>query len=192
MNGGNIGNHCDTDNLMTKETPWGTRVTINRALEKRFDEACDRAVEKNARRKRKGKSTWVPKRSDSYVCRAIRGSTAWSRHAYGAACDWFNRPYPEPVDVWGNTNSPPRWWARCFTKLGFSWGGTWISRKDYPHIEWSTGYVPVFKNPTTDRIKITVYKVVTSPARAKRILERHREAGWKGGKKKARKGGGNG
>lgn len=138
---------CTPSELTTYQTPWKKNkdeycvVTINKALLPKFKRACEKAHSKNKWRKRLGRSTYYPRRVDSYNCRKIRGSSAWSRHASGAAFDFFNKPYPEPVDVWGNTNSPPEWFANCFKKEGFTWGGDWTGRPDFPHIEWSSSVV---------------------------------------------------
>lgn len=129
---GSIGSPCSTANYNPYRTPWGLTVTVNKAVAPRFRAACDEAAN----------HPWKPKRIDSYVCRQIRGSSSWSRHAYAAAFDFFDRPYPEPVDVWGTGNSPPASFAAIFKKYGFSWGGDWSGRSDYPHIEWASSTVP--------------------------------------------------
>ena len=139
---GVIGSPCDASRLTSYTTPWGLTVTVNKAVERRFREACNKAFNKSKWRRRTGRKGWVPKRIDSYNCRQIRGSSSWSRHAYGAAWDFFDRPWPEPVDVWGNDNSPPEWFANCFKQYGFTWGGDWQSRPDFPHLEWSGSSVP--------------------------------------------------
>jgi len=123
---------CRPSERTTYTTPWGISVQVNKELLPRFREACERAS-RNSR--------WKPRRIDSYNCRAIRGSTRYSRHAYAAAWDFFDRPWGQPVDVWGSANAPPADFARCFEALGFTWGARWTSRKDYPHIEWSANTV---------------------------------------------------
>lgn len=130
-----VGGPCDPDNLTQYATPWGLRVTVNKAILPRFRAACEEAAG----------HPWKPKRIDSYNCRQIRGSTSWSRHAYACAFDMFDKPYPEPVDVWGNGNSPPPSFAEIFERYGFTWGGRWTGRPDYPHIEWSDSTVPDYE-----------------------------------------------
>lgn len=137
-----IGNPCLPVNFASYKTPWGLTVTVHKAVLPRFKKACRKARRHSAWRRSIGRPGWKPRRIDSYNCRQIRGSSSWSRHAYACAWDFFDRPWPEAVDVWGNKNSPPPWFARIFKRYGFTWGGDWTSRKDYPHIEWSLGYVP--------------------------------------------------
>ena len=139
---GAIGAPCDRDRLTSYKTPWGLTVTVNKAVLPRFKKACEKAHAKSKWRRRTGRKGWTPRRIDSYNCRQIRGSSAWSRHAYGAAWDFFDKPWPEPVDVWGDGNSPPAWFARVFEQHGFTWGGRWTTRPDYPHVEWRTSTVP--------------------------------------------------
>lgn len=112
------------------ETPWGIRVRCHRLVADRFLYACRLAV---------SASEWRPKRIDSYACRAVRGTNTTSLHAYALAWDFFDRPLPEAVDVWGATNAPDPPFRDAFTKAGFVAGATFTSRKDYPHIEWAAG-----------------------------------------------------
>lgn len=132
---GYIGSPCVTASYTSYRTPWGLSVTINKALVPRFRAACEMAYE----------HAWKPKRIDSYVCRKIRGSDSYSRHAYAAAFDFFDKPYPQPVDVWGPTNAPPQSFAGIFKSYGFIWGGDWGGRADHPHIEWSSSRVPALE-----------------------------------------------
>ena len=83
---------------------------------------------------------FAPKRSDSFVPRLIRNSTAVSMHAYGLAVDWFTTPYPTspPGGVWTpyELQTPEfRAWAAVWVRAGFRWGAT-FGRVDLPHIEW--------------------------------------------------------
>lgn len=132
---GQIGAPCQTERLVTVTTPWGVRCTVNKAVKTRFLLACKRADRY---------SGWNPKRIDSYVCRPIRGSSSWSRHAYGAAWDFFKTPpgVVPPGGVWDPDNTFKNNFAMCFKDLGFTWGGDWRSRPDTPHIEWSGSIVP--------------------------------------------------
>lgn len=174
-----IGNHCDTFRLVTHKTIWGTTITINKALLPRWRQAEKRAEAKAAKKRLRKRASYRPRRTDSYNCRPIRGSSSWSRHAYGAAVDMFNRPYPEPVDVWGNGNSPPRWFVRPFKKLGFSWGGDWISRKDYPHLEWSSSTVPDLPKTRAGRVKDRAHTLYLKTFKADRKARRARKAEMK-------------
>lgn len=130
---GAIGPPCDSSRLTTYRTPWGITVTVNKAVKRRFVVACKRAH----------KAKWDPKRIDSYNCRTIRGSTAYSRHASGCAWDFFytGPGVPPPGGVWKPTDTFRYNFALCFTDLGFTWGSEW-QRQDWPHIEWSGSTVP--------------------------------------------------
>lgn len=128
-----VGAHCTPGNIVYWETPWGIKVAVNRAVLRRFKLACRRAYNLG----------WDPKRIDSYNCRAIRGSSSWSRHAYACAWDWFytGPGIPPPGGVWKPTDTFGHRFATCFTDLGFTWGSEW-ARADWPHIEWSGSTVP--------------------------------------------------
>jgi hypothetical protein len=83
------------------------------------------------------------------VCRAARGSTAWSAHAYGLAIDLdpFDNPYhrgdvvlPELASAYLDRRwvrpgmvEPGSVAVRAFARIGWSWGGAWRSLKDYEH-----------------------------------------------------------
>lgn len=84
-----------------------------------------------------------------FKCRAVRGGTAWSQHAYGHAVDI------NPVDnpsVSNGSATPPLGDDRvdrsidepgmiregdlvtaAFGRLGWGWGGRWTSHQDYMH-----------------------------------------------------------
>ena len=85
----------------------------------------------------------------AYVCRAARGQTRFSEHAYGLAVDVnpFQNPevkrdlvLPELASAYRN-----RTWhrpgmflsggigVRAFAGIGWGWGGGWRSSKDYMH-----------------------------------------------------------
>nr|MBA2323475.1 M15 family metallopeptidase [Pseudonocardiales bacterium] len=84
-----------------------------------------------------------------FVCRAARGQTRYSAHAYGLAIDVnpFHNPFvkgalvlPELASAYRN-----RSWVRdgmllaaspeveAFTREGWTWGGTFSRPKDYQH-----------------------------------------------------------
>ncbi|MGH3666633.1 MAG: M15 family metallopeptidase [Egibacteraceae bacterium] len=85
----------------------------------------------------------------AFVCRAARGATSWSQHAYGLAVDVnpFHNPYvagdlvlPELASAYANRGrkQPGMVHAggtvtRAFAAVGWGWGGTWRSRKDWMH-----------------------------------------------------------
>lgn len=83
------------------------------------------------------------------VCRAARGTTSWSAHAYGLAIDLnpFQNPYqngdivlPELASAYLDRSwrrpgmvLPGSVAVREFARIGWSWGGAWSSLKDYQH-----------------------------------------------------------
>ncbi len=83
------------------------------------------------------------------VCRASRGTTTWSAHAYGLAIDVnpFLNPYrkgdlvlPERASAYlDRTRTQPGiihagdLVVREFARIGWTWGGSWSSLKDYQH-----------------------------------------------------------
>lgn len=85
----------------------------------------------------------------AYVCRAARGQTRFSQHAYGSAVDVnpFNNPLvkrdlvvPELASAYkdrawrrGGMFLPGGSAVRAFTAQGWRWGGSWTSAKDYMH-----------------------------------------------------------
>lgn len=125
-----FGSPCKVDNLVTVLTPWGIKTRAHRLVADRFLFACSLAVEG---------SLWAPRRIDSYACRTIRGSVATSLHAWGLAWDFFDRPLPQAVDVWGYGNAPDEDFRDAFATAGFYLGADFTSRKDVPHIEWAAG-----------------------------------------------------
>jgi hypothetical protein len=87
--------------------------------------------------------------TSAFVCRATRGQTTWSAHAYGLAVDVnpFCNPYhkgdlvlPELASAYldRGTVRPGMILAggvteRAFTAIGWTWGGTWTSPRDLMH-----------------------------------------------------------
>jgi hypothetical protein len=86
----------------------------------------------------------------SFVCRPITGSaTTYSQHAYGLAIDLdpFQNPYtkddlvlPELASSYLDRDhvrpgmiTPDGFVVRAFESIGWTWGGTWRSLKDYQH-----------------------------------------------------------
>jgi len=85
----------------------------------------------------------------SFACRPVRGGTQYSQHAYGLAVDLdpFQNPYtngdvvlPELASAYLDRNwlrpgmitlDGPA--VRAFASIGWGWGGTWSSLKDYQH-----------------------------------------------------------
>jgi hypothetical protein len=93
--------------------------------------------------------------TSAFVCRPVRGrTTAWSQHAYGLAIDVnpFLNPYvhgrtilPEVADsytdrLWTRPgmNTPGSVPDRAFRSIGWGWGGTYTTKKDWMHFS-STG-----------------------------------------------------
>lgn len=111
-------------------TPWGLRVWCHELLSGRFLAACHLADRV---------SSWKPRRIDSFNYRPVRGSSSPSLHGFACAWDFFDRPYPEPVDVWGAANAPTRDFREAFKAFGFALGAEFTSRPDVPHIEWAAG-----------------------------------------------------
>ena len=85
----------------------------------------------------------------SFDCRATRGETSYSQHAYGLAVDVnpFQNPYHKGDVVLPELASSylDRSWqrpgmiepdgpvVRAFAAIGWTWGGTWHSLKDLQH-----------------------------------------------------------
>ncbi len=85
----------------------------------------------------------------SYVCRAARGQTRWSQHAYGLAIDVnpFQNPdlkkdlvlpelataYTRRGDVRPGMLLRGQAGVRAFAAIGWEWGGDWHSSKDWMH-----------------------------------------------------------
>ncbi len=85
----------------------------------------------------------------SYVCRASRGQTRWSQHAYGLAVDLnpFHNPLvkrdlvvPELAGAYADRDAVRPGMhvdggpvVRAFAAVGWEWGGDWRSSKDYMH-----------------------------------------------------------
>ena len=85
----------------------------------------------------------------AYVCRATRGATSYSAHAYGLAIDLnpFVNPYskgdlvlPELASAYLDRSwrrpgmiEPGDVVTRAFARVGWTWGGTFASLKDRMH-----------------------------------------------------------
>jgi hypothetical protein len=85
----------------------------------------------------------------AYVCRAARGQTRFSQHSYGLAVDInpFQNPeikqdlvLPELASAYRDRTwhrpgmfLPGGAGVRAFAGIGWRWGGTWRSSKDYMH-----------------------------------------------------------
>jgi hypothetical protein len=87
--------------------------------------------------------------TSAFNCRLVEHSTSWSQHAYGRAVDI--NPLENPY-LLGKQILPPAGRAylnryqrrkgmihagdapvRAFAAVGWSWGGSWTSLKDYQH-----------------------------------------------------------
>jgi hypothetical protein len=90
--------------------------------------------------------------TSAFNCRRVTGGTSWSEHSYGRAIDL--NPVQNPY-VSGSTVQPPagapyvdrsplrkgmvtRGVRSAFASIGWSWGGSWATKKDYQHFS-STG-----------------------------------------------------
>jgi hypothetical protein len=86
----------------------------------------------------------------------VTGSkTAWSEHAYGLAIDLnpFQNPYlsgrtiipgqagayRERTPARAGMNTPGSLPVRAFRSIGWEWGGTYTSKKDYMHFSATGG-----------------------------------------------------
>jgi D-alanyl-D-alanine carboxypeptidase len=92
--------------------------------------------------------------TSGFNCRRVAGSASWSEHAYGRAIDL--NPLRNPYVAGGHVSPPAgRPYAdrsphapgmvhagdavvRSFAAVGWRWGGSWRSAKDYQHFS-STG-----------------------------------------------------
>ena len=85
--------------------------------------------------------------TSAFNCRRVTGGTSWSEHSYGRAIDL--NPIQNPY-VAGSTVAPPagaayvdrsplrkgmvtRGVRSAFASIGWSWGGSWNTKKDYQH-----------------------------------------------------------
>ena len=85
----------------------------------------------------------------SFSCRPIRGGTGYSQHAFGLAVDLnpFQNPYhrgdvvlPELASAYLSRDwvrpgmiTPDGPAVRAFASIGWGWGGSWSTLKDYQH-----------------------------------------------------------
>jgi hypothetical protein len=85
----------------------------------------------------------------AFNCRPVRGATEYSQHAYGLAVDVnpFQNPYvkgdlvlPELAGAYRDRSwrrpgmvLPGGPVARAFARIGWGWGGSWQSLKDFQH-----------------------------------------------------------
>ena len=103
-----------------------------------------------------GPSTGDVNNTSAFTCRAVTGSkTTWSQHAYGLALDLnpFQNPYlagsriiPGSAGAYRDRtpsrpglNTPGSLPVRAFRALGWGWGGTYTSKKDYMHFSATGG-----------------------------------------------------
>src|SRR5680860_6833 len=87
--------------------------------------------------------------TSAFNCRKIEGSVRWSEHAYGSAIDvnpllnpWVRGSTVSPVEGAAYTDRslqvpgmihPDDVVVRAFESIGWTWGGAWITSKDYQH-----------------------------------------------------------
>ncbi|WP_322919979.1 CapA family protein [Nocardioides renjunii] len=93
--------------------------------------------------------------SSGFNCRRVAGQQSWSDHAYGAAIDLnpVQNPYVRPgsiappagrryaaIDRGSSAPVPPGVIrvedlpVEAFARLGWGWGGYWVSSKDWQHV----------------------------------------------------------
>ena len=93
--------------------------------------------------------------TSGFNCRRVAGQQNWSAHAYGAAIDLnpLQNPYVQGVSVdppagrrfaaidRGSSAPVPLGVIRvadrpvaAFARIGWQWGGYWVSSKDYQHV----------------------------------------------------------
>ena len=85
--------------------------------------------------------------TSAFNCRKVTGGTTWSEHSYGRAVDL--NPVQNPY-VAGSTVAPPAGASyvdrsplrkgmvtpgvrSAFASIGWGWGGSWATKKDYQH-----------------------------------------------------------
>ena len=85
--------------------------------------------------------------TSAFNCRKVAGGTTWSEHSYGRAVDV--NPVQNPY-VAGSTVAPPAGASyvdrsplrkgmvtpgvrSAFASIGWAWGGSWTTKKDYQH-----------------------------------------------------------
>ncbi|HEU4337501.1 MAG TPA: CapA family protein [Nocardioides sp.] len=94
--------------------------------------------------------------TSGFNCRRVAGQRRWSQHAYGAAIDInpVQNPYVTPgrvdpptgrafVSIDRDRSAPARLGVirsgdlpvTAFARFGWEWGGSWVSSKDYQHVE---------------------------------------------------------
>jgi hypothetical protein len=87
--------------------------------------------------------------TSAFNCRYVAGTTRWSQHAYGRAIDIdpVENPFVDGSHVSPRRGEPfadrtPIRWGmiaerdvvwRAFHRIGWRWGGTWRSARDYQH-----------------------------------------------------------
>ncbi len=136
-----------TGELLVNRSVADDLVTVFRALyEARFpleEMRVTRAAELTAPPTGDGNNT------GSFACRATRGASTYSQHAYGLAVDVnpFQNPYRKGAVVLPELASsyldrgrerpgmiaPDGPIVRAFARIGWGWGGDWRSLKDYQH-----------------------------------------------------------
>ncbi len=136
-----------TGELLVNRSVAEDLVTVFRALyEARFpleEMRVTRAAELTAPPTGDGNNT------GSFACRATRGASTYSQHAYGLAVDVnpFQNPYrkgdvvlPELASSYLDRDrerpgmiAPDGPVVRAFARIGWGWGGDWSSLKDYQH-----------------------------------------------------------
>jgi hypothetical protein len=77
--------------------------------------------------------------TSAFNCRRIAGTSRWSEHAYGRAIDINPVENPHVTAAIDRSQLRPGMIVaddvvvKAFAAIGWSWGGTWRSSKDYQH-----------------------------------------------------------
>jgi hypothetical protein len=141
-----------TGELLVNRSVTGSVITVFRRLyaarfpieEMRITSPADLAA----------KPTGDGNDTSAFACRPVRGATVWSQHAYGLAIDVdpFDNPYvkgttvlPELAPYYANRSrglpgmiTSGSVVQRAFASVGWGWGGSYTSKKDWMHFS-STG-----------------------------------------------------
>lgn len=115
---------------------WGNRVIAHPAVAHLLVVTAEEA---HRALNRVGAQHTVPRRMDSYNCRAIAGSASPSLHSWALAWDIFRTApgIPPPGGVYTPDAALHPVFVQVFEAAGFTWGGR-FRRPDQPHFEWAS------------------------------------------------------
>jgi hypothetical protein len=109
------------------------KIYMNKLLKEPLEKALRNVIGRGLAPEMK---TW----DGCYIIRNARGLSSWSMHAWGLAID-----VNAATNRLGEDPSLSRAFVRCFTEVGFDWGGIW-KRPDGMHFQ-LTSLVPVHTAP---------------------------------------------